>query len=351
MKLLTTTIGSYPKPDFVMIRDWVHPKNGYQPIYDAHQAEYYKNRALEVSLARATYKVVCEQIKAGIDIPTDGEQGREHYIFYHLRHLKGVDFNKLQTRKIRGVEAWEKKVPIISGKILPEDRFLRYDWQLAQEFAGDHPVKITIPGPMTIADTVFDEYYSDEKKLNRDLAEAINVEIRDLTEAGCRWIQIDEPLFARFPDKALAYGIENLERCFAGVPIEVHRVVHLCCGYPRQLNDINPPKANPSAYFRIADGLNNSSIDAVSIEDAHRHNDLSLLDLFDKTTVILGVVAIAKTRVESVEEIKERITDALEHIDGKRLIIAPDCGLGMLSAEIAQAKLKNLVQATQNVAI
>ncbi len=351
MKLLTTTIGSYPKPDFLIIRDWVHPKSGYQPMYDAHQEAYYKNRALEVSLARATYKAVCAQIDAGIDIPTDGEQGREHYIFYHLRHLQGVDFNKLQIKKIRGLEEWKKKVPTISSKILPEDRFLRYDWQLAQEFAEDHSIKITIPGPMTIADTVVDEYYGDERKLNSDLAEAINIEINDLAKAGCKWIQVDEPLFARFPDKALEYGMENIERCFTGVPKEVNKVVHLCCGYPRELDDPNPPKANLSAYFKLADALNQAHVDAVSIEDAHRYNDLSLLEHFNNTKVILGVVAIARTRVESVKEIQDRINEALKHIDANRLIIAPDCGLGMLPANIAHAKLKNLVKAPQFITL
>ena len=352
MGLLTTTIGSYPKPDFVIVRDWVHPKSDYKPTYDAHIADkrYFEDKKVSTSVFLGTIEAVRRQLEAGIDVPTDGEQGREHYIFYHLRHLKGVDYSRLQNRKVRGVEEWFSEVPTISGRIEARDRFLRYDWQIAQSIAGgDSPVKITLPGPMTIADTVVDEYYGNEEELNRDLAEALNVEIRDLADAGCRWIQVDEPLFARYPDKALAYGIENLERCFSNVPDEVNRVVHLCCGYPRELDDPNPPKADPFSYFRIADALDEASVDAVSIEDAHRHNDLALLERFRNSTVIFGAVAIAETRVEAVDEIRDRLIAALDHIDSERLIIAPDCGLGMLDRDTADEKLRNLVEAVRTI--
>ncbi len=348
MVLLTTTIGSFPKPDFVMIRDWVHPNVDYCLTFDSYQADLYKNRTVETSIARATYRAVKAQVEEGINIPTDGEQGREHYIFYHLRHLTGVDFSNLQSRTIRGVDEWEKRVPTILQTIQPKNQFLRYDYFLAQEFAGDHPVKITVPGPMTIADTVVDEHYGNEMELNIALAKAINTEIRDLAEAGCRYIQIDEPLFARFPDKALTYGIENLDRCFDGVPKNVNRIVHLCCGYPRELDDPNPPKADPASYSLLAEALDASSINAVSLEDAHRHFDLKLLEKFGNTSIIFGSVAIANSKVEPMEEIRERLENALGHIDADRLIVGPDCGLGMLPEETAKQKLENLVKAANS---
>lgn len=348
MVLLTTTIGSFPKPDFVMIRDWVHPNVDYSLTFDSYQADLYKNRTVETSIARATYRAVKAQVEEGINIPTDGEQGREHYIFYHLRHLTGVDFSNLQSRTVRGVDEWEKRVPTILQTIQPKNQFLRYDYFLAQEFAGDHPVKITVPGPMTIADTVVDEHYGNEMELNIALAKAINTEIRDLAEAGCRYIQIDEPLFARFPDKALTYGIENLDRCFDGVPKNVNRIVHLCCGYPRELDDPNPPKADPASYSLLAEALDASSINAVSLEDAHRHFDLKLLEKFGNTSIIFGSVAIANSKVEPMEEIRERLENALGHIDADRLIVGPDCGLGMLPEETAKQKLENLVKAANS---
>ncbi len=352
MALLTTTIGSYPKPDFVLVRDWVHPKSKYKPTYDAHIADrrYFHDKAISTSIFLGTIDAVRAQIDAGIDVPTDGEQGREHYIFYHLRHLKGVDYNRLQIRTVRGIEEWYKDVPTISGRIEPQGHFLRYDWQIAQQIAGTgHSVKLTLPGPMTIADTVVDDYYGDETKLHRALARALNAEIRDLAAAGCEWIQIDEPLFARYPDKALAYGIENLEHCFAGVHEGVNRVVHLCCGYPRELDDPDPPKADRASYFKIAEALDEADVDAVSLEDAHRYNDLTLLEKFRTIKVIFGVISIAATRVERVDEIRDRLSAALHHIDAERLIVGPDCGLGMLDKATAHEKLKNLVEAARTL--
>ena len=123
----------------------------------------------------------------------------------------------------------------------------------------------------------------------------------------------------------------------------------MCCGYPDRLDHPDYPKAEREAYHQIASTIEDSCIDAVSIEDAHRHNDLSLLELFEKTTVIFGAVAIAKSEIEPVEEIRDRLKQALEHIDASRLIAAPDCGLGLLGRELAQAKLRNLCEAAHSL--
>ena len=119
----------------------------------------------------------------------------------------------------------------------------------------------------------------------------------------------------------------------------------MCCGYPDRLDNPDYPKADHDAYLMLADAVEKSSVQAVSLEDAHRHNDLSLLDAFTTTTVIFGCVAIAKSRVETVEEIRERLLVALEHIDADRLVAAPDCGLGLLGRDLARAKLRNLCKA------
>ena len=339
-KIQTTTIGSFPKPDYVPVRDWF--QRPYSPTFDAF---YFDNRSLETRFALATQAAIAAQIDAGVDVPTDGEMRREHYIFYHLRHLNGVDFDHLQLREIR-TGAWEREVPTIVDRISPKERFLPYDYQIAQSYSS-RPIKITVPGPMTIADTVADEYYGDQQRLNRDLADALNVEIRALADAGCRHIQVDEPVFARKTDEALAFGIENLERCFAGVPAEVQRIVHLCCGYPRHLDQPNEDmlKADPAAYFELAGALDQASVDAIALENAHRPVDLRLLELFEQRTVILGQIAIARTRVESVEEIRSGLKEALSHIDRERLVAAPDCGLGMLDLATVKLKLVNLTTA------
>ena len=198
-------------------------------------------------------------------------------------------------------------------------------------------------------DSTADAHYGDARTLAFALADALNVEIRRLAVAGCRWIQVDEPVFARRPERALAYGIEALARCFQGVGPPVNRVVHICCGYPAELDMEDYPKADARAYFALADALEAAPVDAVSLEDAHRHNDLSLLERFRTTKVILGVIGIARTHVEPVDEIRARLTAALDHIDGSRLIAGPDCGLIMLDRQTARAKLENLAVAAHSV--
>jgi len=351
MSILTTTIGSYPKPSYVPFLDWFQAED-MSPIdstqdtaYDLYLTD--RDPATEKLLDSATREVIQDQIRAGIDIPTDGEIRRENYIYYHCRHLSGISFAHLTKKTIRE-GTFASQVPTITGSVKAHSNFLPHDWSIAQSFSKQ-PIKMTIPGPMTIADTLVDAYYHDERRLNRDLAEALNIEIRALVKAGCRWIQIDEPMFARNSSNALAYGIDNLDRCFYRVPKNVMRVVHLCCGYPVRVNQEDYPKADASSYFALADALDTSRINAVSIEDAHRHNDLALLERFKQTTIILGVIAIAKSKIESIDEIRNRLIEARDHIELKRLMAAPDCGLGMLDRDIAYTKLAHMVQAARSL--
>ncbi len=349
MPLKTTTIGAYPKPSCVPVLDWFAegemtssaPTTSYERTIAAMGEE------AEEIFARGIQEVIEDQVQAGIDIVTDGEVRRENYIHYHCRHLAGFDFETLKNKSLRQ-GAYSVDLPSIVGPISAQAPFLPHDWHVAQSFT-DRPVKVTLPGPMTIADTTFDLYYDDDRKLGRDLAAALNQEVLALAEAGCRHIQIDEPLFARKPDEALAYGIENLERCWHGVPAGVTKTAHMCCGYPNYLDQTDYPKADAQAYHRLASALDDSVLDAISIEDAHRHNDLSLLDVFRNTTVILGLIAIAKSRIERVEEIRARIQAALEHLPPERLVAAPDCGLGHLTRELAVAKLQVLCEAAKSV--
>lgn len=204
------------------------------------------------------------------------------------------------------------------------------------------PVKYTLPGPMTIIGTVANDFYKHEKDLADDLALIINHHVRVLTNAGCKHIQIDEPLFARQPQKALDWGIALLDKCFDGVGEDVCKVVHMCCGYPDYLDQQGYLKAEPSSYFKLAEAIDRSCVDAVSIEDAHCYNDLSLLDMFKRTVVIIGVVQVASSRVESADEIEDRIRAALEHIEPDRLMVAPDCGLAHLPLPLLQEKLTNM---------
>jgi 5-methyltetrahydropteroyltriglutamate--homocysteine methyltransferase len=348
MALLTTTIGAYPKPDYVTLPDWFKTTpDDPDPTGSWAAAMAALGDDAETILARATREAVQDQLDAGIDIPCEGEIRRENYIHYHCRHLHGIDFENLTEKQLRN-GAYSARLPTITDTVGVRRRFLVDDWRIAQDCSG-RPVKITLPGPMTISDTVVDDFYHDPKRLGEDLAAALNVEVLALAAAGCRHIQIDEPLFARKPRVALDYGMENLERAFHGCPDSVTRTVHMCCGYPDRLDNPDYPKADPQAYPQLADAVEQSSIQAVSIEDAHRHNDLRLLERFAETTVIFGAVAIAQSRIEPVEEIRTRLQQALQHIDAERLWVAPDCGLGLLGRDKALVKLRNMTAAARSV--
>lgn len=350
MSILTTCIGAYPKPGYVKLPDWFSIPAGpdtAEPTKRWATAMKQLGEDAESVIARGVAQAVREQVEAGIDIPTDGEIARENYIHYHCRHLNGFDFVHLTEKAVRG-GTYSAHLPTIRALVSAKDEFLAADWRRAQA-ASPRPVKITMPGPMTIADTNADDFYHDDAKLGADLATALNFEVLSLANAGCRYIQIDEPVFARRPADALAYGIDNLERAFHNCPPEVTRTAHICCGYPDRLDRDDYPKAEPQAYFEIADALEESSVQWLSLEDAHRHNDLTLLERFATTTVIFGVVAIARSRTEPVEEIRARLLDALEHIDKQRLVAAPDCGLGLLGGELAREKLRNLSVAAKSI--
>lgn len=350
MPLLTTTIGAYPKPDYLPVPDWFQGQAG--PDTASPTRAYLKaletmGEEAEALFARAAKDVIADQVEAGIDIPTDGEVRRENYIHYHCRHLDGFDFEHLTEKAVRG-GTYTAALPTITGPVKARAPFLPHDWQVAQA-TTDKPVKVTLPGPMTITDTTVNKHYDDDAVLAQELAVAVNAEILALVEAGCTWIQVDEPVFARKPERALRYGIDSLERCFAGVPASVNKVMHMCCGYPDRLDRDDYPKADRDAYMELAEAVDGTAVDAVSLEDAHRHNDLALLDRFKITTVIFGAVAIAKSRVEPVAEIRERLEQALQHIEAERLIAAPDCGLGLLPRALAVEKLRHLSDAARSL--
>ena len=348
MPLLTTTIGAFPKPDYLDVPDWFEGGGKDHGLAKSFEdAISVAEEELEALFVRGTRDAVRDQVASGIDIPTDGEIRRENYFHYHCRHLGGIDFRRMTRKASRG-GTYDAAVPTVCEPLVARGSFLPRDWHIAQAYTN-RPVKITVPGPLTIADTVADDFYGDPRKLCAALATVLNTEILALAAAGCRHIQIDEPVFARYADDALAFGIENLERCFAGCPPRVTRALHICCGYPDRLDNPDYPKAPNDAYLKLAGALDASSIDAVSIEDAHRPNDLRLLEEFGKTSIIFGAIAIASSHLETADEIGVRLLDALNHIDARRLIAAPDCGLGFLNRDLARQKMMNLTAAARAV--
>ena len=349
--MLTTVIGAYPKPKYLKITDWFSAQGGTDT---ANPTKYYNQEVNQMGekaeelFVQAAKEVIEDQIDSGIDIITDGEVRRENYIHYHCRHIDGVDFNKL-TEKVARTGNYKCWLPTIVSKVRAQDSFLVHDWEQSQKFSSK-PVKITLPGPMTIADTIANTFYTSKDKMGFDLAEVINVEIKRLQKAGCKYIQVDEPLFARKPEDAINFGINNLAKCFEGIKNgEVEKITHICCGYPDKLDSIDYPKAPLNSYHKIADQLNQSVINTVSLEDAHRYNDLSLLEKFPDTKIIFGVVKIASSDEETIDEIQSRVNAATKFIKKEQLIAAPDCGLGHLPRDLAKRKLKIMVDAVKNI--
>lgn len=279
MALLTTCIGAYPKPDFVKLPDWFNLPAGPDTADPTQHWEAAMqalgDNAHEV-IEQGVKQALADQLDAGIDIPTDGEIPRENYIHYHCRHLNGFDFKHLTEKELRG-GTYSAQLPTIVAPVSVRKKFMVNEWKRAQQFT-DKPVKVTMPGPMTVTDTNANEYYTDPAVQGADIANALNEEVIALSEAGCKHIQIDEPLFARKPEAALQYGFENLERAFHQCGADVSRTVHMCCGYPDRLDHPNYPKADPQAYHQLVEAVDYSSINAVSFEDAHRPNNLKLLE-------------------------------------------------------------------------
>ena len=348
--LETTTIGSFPKPSFVPIRDWfdlARQKGAMDTIETTLQynLDILKNKDNHESLfLQATKEILDIQLRAGVSILTDGEVRRENYIHYHCRHLAGFDFINLEQRILRD-GAYETELPAIRSKIMhPGKNYSVHDYIVSQALTPSQ-IKFTLPGPLTIMDTTADYFYDDRPKLNTALAESINKEILALVEAGCRHIQVDEPLFARSVKDALDFGMEGLERCFHGVPKSVSRIVHMCCGYPEHVDDFDYKKADPLSYHQLSKAIDEAAFDQISIEDKHCCNDLNLLEKFQHKTVIFGSIAIASSHLETVDEVVDRLKAAIEHIDRNRLVVAPDCGLGLLSSKLAEEKLRVMCQA------
>jgi len=210
-------------------------------------------------------------------------------------------------------------------------------------------IKISLPGPTTVVDCVANEYYQNDKvQLAYDYAEAIHTEVISLISAGCRVIQFDDPVLLRYPDEARQWGLNALERCFAGYEDQATFVVHICRGYPDkplEKKGVNY-KADQSYYRDILAWLSTSKLDIVSIEGAQGKLDLGVLSAIGDKTVMLGVLDVGDNRVETVDELVARGQEALRYLPRDQLILAPDCGMIELSQLSAKEKLSNLAAAT-----
>lgn len=348
-KVLTAIVGSYPKPRYI------YPKNG-RSLLDSFGFSFDRRKA-ELGLGlftrlldKAALGAIQDQDRAGIDIVTDGEERRGHYVLHIINKLDGIDAVKLKSISMRGGTT-RQDAPRVIGKIgygrrLVLDEFL---------FTKKHTkgiAKIGLPGPSTVADCVADEYYhGDRKQLAFDYADAIHHEVAALVEAGCQMIQFDDPVLLRYPDAAREWGLQALERCFSGLEDQATFVVHICRGYPNKPLERKgiSYKANQDYYRDILTWLSGSKLDIVSIEGAACNLDISILGAIGNKTVMLGVLDVGENAVESVQSLVERANEALRYLPREQLILAPDCGMLELTRASAKKKLANMALAAHEI--
>lgn len=346
-RVLTAVVGSYPKPTYLF------PGTG-RELLDAMGMTFYNlekeigPQAFKARLDQAALMAIEDQNEAGIDLITDGEERRDHYVLYVLRKLGGFDFRRLRQKPIRD-GMYVRELPAVVGKITYQGPILVDDYIFTRQYAKGI-AKIGLPGPSTVVDSVVDEcYQGDAEQMAMDYAAAIRHEIANLIEAGCQVIQFDDPVLLRYPDQAQRWGLQALQACFAGFEAQATYIVHICRGYPDKPLERKgiAYKAKVEYYADVLAWLSESTIDVVSIEGAQSKLDLAVLPAIGKKTVMLGVLDVGSDEVESVPTIVERGQEALQYISETQLILAPDCGMLQLSRLAAKRKLVNLAAAAR----
>jgi len=328
MPLLATTIaGSLPKPE------WLAPPGQLWAPWKLEGAELAAAKQDAVRLA------LFDQEHAGIDIVTDGEQTRRHFVTTFIEGLEGVDFEHKRTVRIRN--RYDAAVPVVVGDVarrapiyLDDARFLRAHTK--------RKVKYTLPGPMTMVDTLYDAHYGSREKLALRFAEILNDEARAIADAGVDVIQFDEPAFNVYFDEVRDWGIAALERARAGVRCTT--AVHICYGYGIKAN--NDWKKTLGSEWRQYEQtfplLARSSIDQVSLECAHSHVPIELIGLLGDKDVLVGAIDVASEQVETPEEVAGVLRSALRHVPAARIRPCTNCGMVPLPRAVARGKLQAL---------
>ena len=325
--LRTTIAGSLPKPAWL-----AEPET----LWASWKLD---GAALAEGKLDAVRLVVRDQESAGIDIVSDGEQTRRHFVTTFIEGLDGVDFEHRKTVRIRN--RYDASVPVVVGPVarrhpvfVDDAAFLRGETARA--------VKYTLPGPMTMVDTLSDAYYGSREKLAFAFAAILNEEARAIAAAGVDVIQFDEPAFNVYFDEVRDWGIAALERAAHG--LSCTKAVHICYGYGIKAN-IDWKKTLGSEWRQYEETfprLARSSIDQVSLECAHSHVPIELIGLLEGKDVLVGAIDVASERVETPEEVAGVIRDALRFVPAERLFPCTNCGMVPLPREIARQKLRAL---------
>jgi 5-methyltetrahydropteroyltriglutamate--homocysteine methyltransferase len=325
--LPTTVVGSYPQPDWLIDRAALAKQ---VPRVRARGIWRIPEPLLEQAQDDATLLAVRDMERAGIDIVSDGEIRRESYSNRFATALDGVDVeNPGSTMGRTGISI---PVPRVVGPIRRRRAVEVRDVEFLRR-STDRPIKITLPGPFTMAQQAQDEHYHDDEALALAYADAVNAEARDLKAAGADVIQLDEPWLQARPERAERYGVKAIDRALAGIGGAT--AVHLCFGYAHTVRD------KPSGYSFLG-SLADSIVGQISIEAAQPKIDLGVLGDLAPKTILLGVLDLARMDAESPAEVAVRIRAALKFAPAERLVPAPDCGMKYLARALAFAKLKAL---------
>tara|TARA_B100000809_G_scaffold162320_1_gene159654 strand:+ start:2302 stop:3333 length:1032 start_codon:yes stop_codon:yes gene_type:complete len=327
-KLLpTSTVGSLPKPAWL-----APPKKLWSPWkLEDDQLTEGKQDALRVSLH--------EQQLAGVDIISDGEQTRQHFVTTFIEQLSGVDFENRKTVKIR--DRYDASVPVVVDEIRRQKAVFVDDAKFLRQQTSK-PIKWALPGPMTMVDTLYDDYYKNREKLAWEFAKVLNEEARELQDAGVDIIQFDEPAFNVFFEEVNNWGMATLERAIEGLHCET--AIHICYGYGIKANTDWKKTLGSEwrQYEEIFPKIQSSSIDVVSLECHGSRVPFELIELIRGKKVMVGAIDVATNKVETPEEVADTLRKALQYVDAENLYPSTNCGMAPLSRNVARGKLSAL---------
>ena len=325
--LPTSTAGSLPKPSWLAEPEklWSPWKLQGQELIDG------KLDALRLALH--------EQQQAGIDIVSDGEQTRQHFVTTFIEHLDGVDFDKREIVKIR--DRYDASVPSVVGEVSRPKPVFVEDAKFLRSLT-DQPIKWALPGPMTMIDTLYDGHYKSREKLAWEFAKILNQEALELEAAGVDIIQFDEPAFNVFFDEVNDWGIATLERALAGLKCET--AVHICYGYGIKANTDWKKTLGSEwrQYEEVFPKLQKSKIDIVSLECHNSRVPMELIELIRGKKVMVGAIDVATDVIETAEEVADTLRKALQFVDADKLYPSSNCGMAPLSRQVARGKLNAL---------
>jgi 5-methyltetrahydropteroyltriglutamate--homocysteine methyltransferase len=329
--LPTTVVGSYPQPEWLIDRERLGSR--LPPRVRARELWRVDERFLEEAQDDATLLAIRDMEEACVDVISDGEMRRESYSNRFATALDGVDLDNPGVAIDR--TGHENPVPRVVAPIrrtrpveVRDVEFLRAN--------TSRPIRITLPGPFTMAQQAQNDFYPDEENLALAYAAAVNEEAHDLKAAGADVVQIDEPYLQARPEKARVYGLPAIDRALEGIDGET--ALHICFGYGHIVHD------KPAGYSFLSE-LNGCVARQISLETAQPGLDLSILRELPGKTIVLGVIDLSDDApVETPEAVAARLRRALAHVDAERLVVAPDCGMKYLARSVALAKLKAMVE-------